>query len=89
MEGSFDVGEDSSQAAQLMMTGRVVLRMEWLVPADHWLSADEVGRGKGTLRALQETEGEVERAAGVKQDGSCLLVSSLLGISNNLPLVLL
>ena len=68
MEGSFDVGEDSSQAAELM-TERVVLRMEWLVPADHWLSEDEVGRGKGTWQALQETEGEGGRAAGVKQDG--------------------
>ena len=84
MEGSFDEVMDSSQAAKLMM-GRVVLRMEWLVPLDQWLSVDG-GRGRDTWQALQETE-EVadERAAG----GRCLLVSSSLGIWSNSPLDLL
>ena len=83
MEGSFDVEEGSSQAAELMM-GRVVLRMEWLVQADQWKSVDG-GRGKDTWQALQETEEEAGRAAGVKQDGRCLLVLSSLEIWSNSP----
>ena len=83
MEGSFDEEEDSSQAAELTM-GRVVLRMEWLVPAEQPLSGDG-GRGRDTWQALQETGEEAGRAA----EGRCLLVSSSLGISSNLPLVLL
>ena len=82
MEGSFDEVMDSSQAAKRMM-GRVVLRMEWLVPLDQWLSVDG-GRGRDTWQALQETGEEAGRAA----EGRCLLVSSSLGISSNLPLVL-
>ena len=83
MEGSFDEEEDSSQAAELMM-GRVVLRMEWLVPADQPLSGDG-GRGRDTWQALQETGEEAGRAA----EGRCLLVSSSLGIWSNSPLDLL
>ena len=86
MEGSFDVEEDSSQAAKL--TVRVELQMEWLAPAAADRVSGGAGRGKDTWQALQETE-EAGRRAGVRQDGRCLLVLSSLSIWSNLPLVLL
>ena len=85
MEGSFDVEEDSSQAAKLSV--RVESQREWLDRAAADRVSGDVGRGRGTWQALQETE-EAERRAGVKQDARCLLVSSSLGIWSNLTLVL-
>ena len=82
MEGSFDVGEDSLQAVKL--TVKVELQMEWLAPAAAEQPSGDGGRGRGTWQALQGTE-EAGRRATVKR---CLLVSSSLGISSNLPLVL-
>ena len=68
MEGSFDGGEDSLQAAKLM-TVRVESQMEWFdqTAADDRLSGDG-GIGKDIWQALQGTE-EAGRRAGVKQDG--------------------
>ena len=82
MERSSDEEEDSSQAAKL--TVRVKSQMEWLDPAAADQLSWDAGTRRGTWQALQGTE-EAGRRAAVKQ---CLLVSSSLGISSSLPLVL-
>ena len=82
MEGSSDVEEDSLQAAKL--TVMVESQMEWLDPAAADRVSWDAGTRRGTWQALQGTE-EAGRRATVKQ---CLLVSSSLGISSSLPLVL-
>ena len=83
MEGSFDGGEDSLQAAKL--TVMVESQMEWLDPtaADDRLGVDG-GRGKDIWQALQGT-GEVGRREGVKQKCRCVLVLSSIGIWRNMP----